>query len=107
PVRPANVTDGLGNTALIAEAVDRCDPEDAGSDRNKSGRWAWVNCFTQAAGFVNSRGSDIRSNHVDGAQISFADGHVVFFNDSMDPAVLSAICTRNGGEAEASAAGLR
>lgn len=106
PVRASGVTDGLGYTALVAEAVDRCEPEDAASDANKSGRWAWVNCFVQASGFVNARGSAIRSNHPQGAQIGFADGHVVFFNESMDPAVLSAICTRNGGETEASSAGL-
>ena len=107
PVRASMISDGLGGTALIAEAVDRCDNDDAQDARTKFGRWAWLNCFVQTAGFINSRGSEIRSNHGNGAQISFADGHVVFANDSMDPAVLSAICTRNGGEASASLASLQ
>jgi len=102
-VRSSAVTDGLANTLLVGEAVDRCNAEEAEDDRNTSGRWAWVNCFVQAAGFVNSRGSDIRSNHPGGAHVGFADGHTVFFGDSTDPAVLSAMCTRNGGEALASA----
>lgn len=106
-VRAAGVSDGLGTTLLIGESVDRCDAEDAVDPRSKCGRWAWVNCFAQATGFVNVRGSDIRSNHPGGAQVGFADGHVIFASDSMDPAVLSAICTRNGGEAVASAASLQ
>jgi prepilin-type N-terminal cleavage/methylation domain-containing protein len=103
PVRAASATDGLGHTLLVAEAVDRCDAEDAQDPLNHSGRWAWINCFAQATPFVNARGSDIRSNHPHGAHGGFADGRVVFLDDSMDPAVLSAICTRNGGEATASA----
>jgi prepilin-type N-terminal cleavage/methylation domain-containing protein/prepilin-type processing-associated H-X9-DG protein len=107
PVRAATVSDGLSATLLIGESVDRCDAEDAVDPRSKCGRWSWINCFAQAVGFVNARGSDIHSNHPGGAQVGFADGHVVFVNDSMDPAVLSAICTRNGGEAVASAASLQ
>jgi len=107
PVKAATVLDGMSSTVLVAEAADRCAADDAQLTTNKSGRWAWVNCFVQAAGFVNARGSDIRSNHPQGAEVGFADGHVVFFNESMDPVVLSAICTRNGGEAEASLASVR
>jgi len=104
PVRTVDVIDGMSKTALAAEAADRGTFEDATNDSDMAGRWAWVNCFAQAVGFVNSRGSDIRSNHPKGAQVGFADGHVVFFDDSADPTVLSAICTRNGGVAEASLA---
>lgn len=107
PVRGSSVTDGASHTLLVAEAADHGDYETAQDDDNKSGRWAWVNCFAQAAPFVNSRGSDIRSNHAGGAQVGFADGHVTFFSDSMDPAVLSAVCTRNGGEAIASTASVQ
>lgn len=105
PVRGRTVTDGVSNTLLVAEAVDRHDPDD--TDADTAGRWARINCFAQSAAFVNTRGSDIRSNHPHGAQGGFADGHVAFLNDSMDPTVLSAICTRNGGEAVASAASLQ
>ena len=104
PVRAVDVIDGMSRTALVAEAADRSAFEDANNVANMAGRWAWMNCFAQATGFVNARGSDIRSNHPKGAHIGFADGHVVFFGDSADPAVLSAICTRNGCEEETSLA---
>lgn len=105
PVRAFDVVDGMSKTALVAEAADRGTFADAGNVNVNVGRWAWMNCFAQAAGFVNTRGSDIRGNHPKGAQIGFADGHVVFFDELSDPKILSAICTRNGGEAEASLAG--
>lgn len=107
PVRAGSATDGLSGTLLAAEAVDRCDSEEAANPQNKLGRWAWVNCFAQAASFVNVRGSDIHSNHPAGAHGVFADGRVTFLDDSMDPVVLAAICTRNGGEAMASAASVQ
>jgi len=105
PARAASVTDGLGRTLLVAEAVDRGTADAAPGDPAAAGRWARINCFAQAATFVNTRGSDIASNHPGGANGAFADGRVAFLGDSMDPVVLSAICTRNGGEAEASSSG--
>jgi prepilin-type N-terminal cleavage/methylation domain-containing protein len=103
PVRAASVSDGLSATLLAGEAVDRCDATTARNPDNKLGRWAWINCFAQAKPFINAPGSDLRSNHPRGAHGGFADGRVVFLDDSMDPTVLSAICTRNGGEATSSA----
>ena len=107
-VRTADVTDGLGATLLAAESTDRgpapgedADPEDP------TGRWAVHNCGPQSSGFINTEKSDIRGLHPGGAQAAFADGRVVFLGESMDPVVLAAICTRNGGEASASAAGVR
>lgn len=101
-VTAAGATDGLGATLLIAESVDRgpsggpdMDPEDP------AGRWATHNCFAQAAAFVNGDTSDIRSPHAGGAQAAFADGRVAFLDETMDPVVLAAICTRNGGESAA------
>ena len=92
--------DGLSDV----ESTDRgpapgedADPEDP------TGRWAVHNCSPQSSGFINSETSDIRSLHPGGAQSAFADGRVVFLSESMDPVVLAAICTRNGGEAQASA----
>lgn len=106
PVRAATVTDGLSSTLLVAEAVDRREPPEVEQPID-SGRWAVMNCFVQAVPFINARGSEIRSNHPQGAHGGFGDGHVAFLNDSMDPVVLSAICTRNGGEAVASTASLQ
>jgi prepilin-type N-terminal cleavage/methylation domain-containing protein/prepilin-type processing-associated H-X9-DG protein len=103
-VRPSSVSDGTSHTLLLGESVDRADRDDVGDDENKAGRWAWLNCFAQSQGFVNARRLDIHSNHPGGAHVSFADGRIVFLTDTTEPAVLSAICTRNGGEALASTA---
>ncbi len=102
PARAASVTDGLGQTLLVAEAVDRGIAGEPADDPNATGRWARINCFAQSASFINTRGSDIASNHVGGAQTAFADGRVAFLTDMTEPRVLAAICTRNGGEADAS-----
>ena len=102
PARAAAVTDGLSQTLLIAEAVDRSTADESPDDPHATGRWARINCFAQSAAFINTRGSDIASNHVGGAQAAIADGRVTFLTDITDPRVLAAICTRNGGEASAS-----
>jgi len=103
-VTAAGVVDGLSATLLVAEATDRgptggtaVDPDDA------AGRWAALNCFAQSAPFINGDTSDIRSLHGRGAQGAFADGRVSFLGDTMDPYVLAALCTRNGGEPAARA----
>jgi len=102
PVTAAAVTDGLGRTLLLAESTDRGPPPGGEPDPDDpAGRWATMNCFAQAAAFVNADASDIRGPHPGGAQAAFADGRVAFLNEQMDPAVLAAICTRNGGEAAA------
>jgi hypothetical protein len=101
PATAADVTDGLSRTLLVAEAVDRGTAEPAADDAEAAGRWARINCFAQAAAFVNAFGSDIASHHDGGAQAALADGRVTFLGDSIDPAVLSALCTRNGGETTA------
>ena len=103
PVRANGVSDGLSRTLLVAEAVDRGDPLEPADQPDATGRWARLNFFSQSEAFINTRGSDISSNHTGGATVAFADAHVAFLNDTMDPAVLSAICTRNCSEAIASA----
>lgn len=105
PPKAADVTDGLSRTLLVAEAVDRGADDAANADGEATGRWARINCFAQAAAFVNALGSDIASHHAGGAQAALGDGRVTFLGDSLDPAVLSALCTRNGGEAPASSPG--
>lgn len=102
PTTAAAVTDGLSRTLLVVEAVDRGDEIAPADDPDATGRWARINCFAQSAAFINALGSDISSHHPGGAQAAFADGRVTFLSDSMDPVVLSALCTRNGGEADAS-----
>ena len=102
PVAAADATDGLSHTLLVAEAVDRGNATAPNDDPDATGRWARINCFAQSAAFVNALGSDITSHHLGGAQAACGDGRVLFLGESIDPAVLSALCTRNGGEADAS-----
>lgn len=102
PAAAADATDGLSRTLLMAEAVDRGSVAVPDNDPDATGRWARINCFAQGAAFVNALGSDISSHHMGGAQAACGDGRVTFLSDSMDPAVLSALCTRNGGEADVS-----
>lgn len=101
PVRVAEATDGLSRTLLVAEAVDRCPPEDAADPLHRMGRWAWINHLAQPEPFINTIGG-IRSHHGRGAMVAFGDARVVLLHESMDPAVLAAICTRAGGESNVS-----
>lgn len=103
PVRTAEVTDGLVHTLLVAESVDRCDPAVAAEIGFTFGRWAWVNHFAQSTAYITQPGSDIHSHHQGGANVAFCDGRVTLLDGATDPAVLAALCTRNGGEALASA----
>ena len=89
-IRFRDITDGLTRTLMISE------------DANfRDGQWinAW-NLFDQA--FPINRApsfeNDIRSMHPQGANGLFADGSVVFMNESMELELLASICTRNGNE---------
>jgi hypothetical protein len=101
PIRVASVADGLSRTLLIGESVDRGEAPAPSVDLDGNIRWArGTNCFAQAERFINTpRSENLRSNHVGGAHATFADGRLAFLSESMDPDVLSAICTRNGEEA--------
>ena len=100
-VRAASVTDGLSHTLLVAESVDR----KSSTTPDLNIRWAWgANSFAQCETFVNNyKAENIRSYHDAGAFGVFADGSVAFLSNSLNSDVLAAICTRNGGETNASA----
>jgi len=99
-VRAASVTDGVSHTLLVAESVDR--KSYATPDENI--RWAWgANSFPQCEPFVNSfKAENIRSYHDGGGFGVFADGSVTFLKESLSRDILAAICSRNGGEMNAS-----
>lgn len=107
PVRAGEAADGLSQTLLVAESVDRCDPAMLAEGDTAYGRWAWMNHFAQSTPAITMPGSDIHSHHVGGANVTFGDGRVVFLGAATDPVVLAAVCTRNGGEAAASAAAIQ
>jgi prepilin-type N-terminal cleavage/methylation domain-containing protein len=106
PVNAADVTDGLSQTLLVGESVDRGNVETGAAPGTTATniKWAWgTSCFSQADRFVNDfNNSNMRSNHPLGCYAAFGDGRVMFLADNMDPVILSAICTRNGGERSAS-----
>ena len=74
--------------------------EDPGS---RDGQWInGRNLFDQAFA-INAAPffeNDIRSQHPNGAVGAFCDGSVHFLDQSMDLAVLAAICSRAGGETD-------
>ena len=75
-----------------------------------NGAWAYTN-FMTVAGYtadgtfskgpcaVNcSNASGIYGFHTGGANVCFADGHVIFMRDTLPIDVLVALCTKSGGE---------
>ena len=102
-IRPAEVIDGLSSTLLIGEAVDRAINPGLKFDGPDHVSWAWgANRITQNTSFINNPFEpSIRSHHIGGAFAAFADGHCAFLDGMMDPDVLFALCTRNGGESNA------
>ena len=89
-VRNSQILDGLSNTLIVAEDT-------------KSNQGEWINggnIFDQA--FAINGGpdfeNDIRSDHLQGANVCFCDGAVRFLNDSTDLVLLASFCTRAGDE---------
>jgi len=89
-VAARHITDGLSHTLIVAEDSQFSD-----------GQWInGRNIFDQAFA-INAAPdfeNDIRSDHVNGAQATLADGAVQFLSESTDLEVLAAMCTRAGGE---------
>ena len=98
PVNAAKITDGLSVTLCVGESADR--------QGGSASVWACgLNCFAQNDPWVNMDDlGSLHSEHPAGAYGLFADGHVVLLTDQIDPTVLGAVCTRNGGEMDESAA---
>jgi prepilin-type N-terminal cleavage/methylation domain-containing protein/prepilin-type processing-associated H-X9-DG protein len=94
PSRTTDIRDGLSNTVILAESSLRRVPENE-----------WINGHNlfaqeQDTGINDSSGlgNDIGSPHPSGAFLGFCDGHVAFFNDSVDQPLLNSLLTRAGGE---------
>lgn len=90
PISIGDITDGTSNTLIVAEDSQFSD-----------GQWInGRNVFDQAFP-INSAPefeNDIRSNHPGGANGVFADGHVQFLSESIQPYTLGGICSRASGE---------
>jgi prepilin-type processing-associated H-X9-DG protein/prepilin-type N-terminal cleavage/methylation domain-containing protein len=91
-VAPRHVTDGLANTAAVAELIQR---------RQTESEWACGhNVFAQDGDTPINRasgvGNDIGSPHPGGASLAFCDGHVAFVGEDLPQDVLNALLTRAG-----------
>ena len=114
--RLKDVIDGLSQTILTAERAGRPDlyargkivnpypftnTPGFGMDHHQAS-WAisthfwWLVQMAQSG--INSRNLDIFSFHPGGANVAFADGSVRFLSESMHPAAVNALITRNGNE---------
>ena len=84
------ITDGLSKTILIVQCtrsdIHWAEPRDLK--------------FDQIDFSVNGTGDEpaIGSQSGKGAVVAFADGHVTVLSDRVDPSVLKALLTANGGE---------
>jgi prepilin-type N-terminal cleavage/methylation domain-containing protein/prepilin-type processing-associated H-X9-DG protein len=93
-VAASEVTDGLSQTAAVAELLHR---------REVETEWAsGHNLFAQEASTPingdSQLGNDIGSPHPGGASAAFCDGHVAFLPDETPQEILNALLTRAGEE---------
>lgn len=90
PIRFSDLSDGQSNTIFIGETVHLGFTDGI--------EWAdGNNCFLHGRP-INSTGDGFGSLHPGGCHVAIADGSVRFLSQSIDNNVLSALCTRSGGE---------
>ena len=109
----SDIVDGTSQTLLLAETDYPFDddpfrltyyttPDCPRGKCNIGHLWICCNHVTTAHG-INGHNwwalAGVFSHHPGGAQVTYADGHVRFFQESMDQLVLKALTTREGGEA--------
>ena len=85
------VTDGLSNTAAVAESPVLTDKQDR--------YWAsGTICITHDRGTVNSGKRGIFSDHPGGAHVARADQSVTFLTNDVPEYIVGALCTRAAGD---------
>jgi prepilin-type N-terminal cleavage/methylation domain-containing protein/prepilin-type processing-associated H-X9-DG protein len=92
-VRFRDVIDGTSHTAIVGECTGR--------DRKHDSQWAnGNNIFDHQYNRQpnESQDNELFSDHPDGVNIAFADGHVTFLTEHIDLQVLQALLTKAGHE---------
>lgn len=121
-MRMADITDGASSTIIVGESLFRFDisaPNYDGADQvidhwhigspeAKSGSdeaseavgstRARINAVFDDTLPVDEREQCFSSRHPTGVQVAFADGHIEFISETIEPSVWSKLGTRNGGE---------
>lgn len=99
PIAETDIWDGLSQTLLIGEDTHWAD-----------GQWISSYNVLEQSGGINDPNrigdNEIRSDHVGGANVVFADSHVQMLSSSLSLEVLAALCTRACGEVIPSGSGL-
>ena len=110
PCKIKHITDGTSNTFMLAESGGKPDIYTKGRKGNVNGieitatagaGWADPDSGFSIAvkDFINfTNNHEVYSFHVGGAAFCFADGHVQYVSESVDPAVGIAAVTRAGEE---------
>jgi prepilin-type processing-associated H-X9-DG protein len=88
PLSKATAADGSANTLLLVETVR--DPILWLEPRDLT--------FDDSVKTIGTEQSAVSSHHPKGVNVIFADGHGMFLSSSIDPQVLAALLTTNGGE---------
>ena len=88
--RIEDITDGTGQTLLLAESEDHSRPWTCG--------WWSIRGVDPATRPYIGRGHPFGGYHAGGAYVAMADGSVRFVKDSVDPRVFEAAATIAGGE---------
>ena len=101
----SDVRDGMSNTLMIGEDVPDIDAAHIYSaayfaDHDNCSTSAGLNFGPDSPGWSVSLENlkQFRSHHPGGVHFCLADGSVRFVADSIDPPVLGAVSTRDGGE---------
>jgi prepilin-type N-terminal cleavage/methylation domain-containing protein/prepilin-type processing-associated H-X9-DG protein len=91
PISLRQISDGAAQTIIVAE--------DTGRGTIQNGPWSdGENIFDAGVPINRLQNNEIWSDHPGAAQVLLCDGSVRYLDESIDLAVLGALCTRGGGE---------